>query len=100
HNTAGIAVVDGDGEPQRIADALFECNGVGILDVGAARLWRFALRYTLDMCERFGLTNIEALFDNALGRGERIGDADQRAGMTGRQLPERDIGLDLRRQLG
>ena len=35
-----------------------------------------------------------------LAAASRIGHADQRAGMAGRQLARRDVGLHLRRQLG
>ena len=51
------------------------------------------------MRQRLGLAHVEAFLDDALGGGGRIGHADQRAGMAGRQLARRDVGLHLVRQL-
>ena len=102
HGAAGIAVIDGDGEAERVADALFQRERVGVLGLAAAaaRLLRLALRHALVMRQRLGLAHVEAFLDDALGRGERIGHADQRAGMAGGQLAGGDIGLHLGRQLG
>ena len=83
---AGIAMIDADREPERVADALLQRDRVGILRLAAARLLRLALRHAFDMRQRLGLADVEAFLDDALGGGERIGHADQRAGMAGRQL--------------
>ena len=50
------------------------------------------------MRQRLGLAHIEAFLDNAFGGGRRIGHADQRARVAGRQLARCDIGLHLGRQ--
>ena len=52
------------------------------------------------MRQRLGLAHVEPFRDDALGGSERIGHADQRAGMAGRQFALGDIGLHLRRQFG
>ena len=78
---------DADLEAEHVADPFFQGQRVGILrHLAAARLLRLALRHALDMRQRLGLAHVEAFLDNALGRGGRVGHADQRAGMTGRQL--------------
>src|SRR6201996_8835042 len=94
HRAAGVAVIDADVEPERIRDALLERDGVGILCLaGTACLLRLALRYAFDMRERLGLAHVEALLDDLLGSSQRIGHADQRAGVPSRQLTGGDIGL-------
>ena len=98
HGAAGIAVIDADRKAERVADALFQRDRVGVLHLAAARLLRLALRHALDMRQRFGLAHIEAFLDDALGGRGRIGHADQRARMAGRQLARCDIGLHLGRQ--
>ncbi len=52
------------------------------------------------MRQRLGLAYGEALLDNAFGGGGRIGHVDQRAGVTGRELAQGDVGLHLGRQFG
>src|ERR1700757_2767031 len=81
---AGIAVMDRDAKSERIADALFQRQRIGVLGTAAARarLLRLALRHALHMRELFGLADVEAFGHDLLGSGERIGHADQRAGMA------------------
>ena len=98
HGAAGIAVIDIDRKAERVADALFQRDRVGVFRLAAARLLGFANRNTLDMRQRFGLAHIEAFIDNAFGGRGRIGHADQRAGVAGRQLARCDVGLHLGRQ--
>src|ERR1700761_642196 len=94
HRAAGVAVIDADVEPERIRDALLQRDRVGILCLaGTACLLRLALRYAFDMRERLGLAHVEALLDDLLGSSQRIGHADQRAGVPSRQLTGGDIGL-------
>src|SRR5882672_4168641 len=101
HGAASLAVLDTDRQAKCVADALLQLDRIGVLHLAAApRLLGFADRHALDMRQRFGLTDVEPLLDNALGGGGRIGHADQRAGVTGRQLARCDIGLHLGRQLG
>src|SRR5262245_47951555 len=84
---AGVAVTDGDLEPERVTDALLEVDRIRVLLLGpAARLLRLALGHALLMRERFGLAHVEPLLHDALGGRERIRHADQRARMTGGQL--------------
>ena len=100
---AGIAVVDRHGKTERVADAFLQCDRIRVLDLGAAgaaRLLRLALRHAFFMRHRFGLSHVEAFGDDALGGSERIGHADQRAGMAGGQFTLGDIGLYFRRQFG
>src|ERR1700719_3634090 len=84
HDAPGIAVIDADGKPERVADASLQCGRVGILYLAAPRLLRLALRHALDMGQRFGLAHVETLFDDALGGGEGVGHADQCPGVAGR----------------
>ena len=98
HGAAGIAVIDADRKAERVADALFQRDRVRVFDLAAARLLRLALRHALDMRQRLGLAHVEALLDDAFGGSGRIGHADQRAGVTGRQLARCDVGLHLGRQ--
>ena len=42
HRAAGIAVVDADGKPERVADPLLERDRVGILGLGGCRAARLA----------------------------------------------------------
>src|SRR5215475_4899796 len=61
HASAGIAVVDADSEPERIGNALFQRDGVGVLGLATAagpRLLRLALRHALFMRERLGLADV------------------------------------------
>src|ERR1700751_802869 len=70
HGAAGIAVIDADGEPKRIADALLQCHRVRVLYLAAApRLKRLARGHALDMRQRLGLTHVEPFFDDAFGGG-------------------------------
>src|ERR1700738_1672804 len=85
HGTAGIAVIDADRQPKRVADALLQRDRIGIFHLAAARLLRLALWHALDMRQRLGLTHVEAFFDDAFGGSSRIWQADQRAGGAGRQ---------------
>src|SRR5262245_30886280 len=56
HAAAGVAVVDDDLEPERVADAALEVERVGVLLLGPrARLLRLALRHALFMRKRLGL---------------------------------------------
>src|SRR5262249_48261314 len=82
---AGIAVVDTDGESERVADSLLQRDCIGVLALagGGACLLRLAHRDALDMRELFSLPDVEPFLDNALGGGEWIGHANQRAGMAG-----------------
>ena len=99
---AGVAVIDGHGKTERVADALFQRDRVGIFCLAAAarpRLLRLALRHALFMRQRLGLAYVQPLLDDALRRGQRIGHADQGAGVACRQLAVGDKGLHLRRQL-
>src|SRR3981081_931148 len=61
---AGIAVIDIDGKPKRVADALFQRHRVGVFHLAAARLLPFANRHALDMRQRLGLTDVEAFLDD------------------------------------
>ncbi len=94
----GSAVIDVDRQPKRVADPLLQRDRIGILQLAAARLLRLALGHALDMRQRLRLPNIETFLDDTLGGGRRVGHADQRAGVAGRQLAQRDVGLHLGRQ--
>src|SRR5262245_2532430 len=85
HGPAGIAVVDGDVQAQRIADALLKCERVGVLLLGgaaatSARLLRLALRHALFMRQRFGLAHVEARSEE-----RRVGQEGRAVRWTGRQ---------------
>jgi hypothetical protein len=47
HGAAGIAVIDIDREAERVADALFQRDRVGVFGLAATRLLGFANRNTL-----------------------------------------------------
>src|SRR5258708_24984567 len=71
HGAAGIAVIDADREPERVAYALFQRDRIRVLCLAAALLLRFALRHALDMRQRLGLRHVEALLHDAFGGGDR-----------------------------
>src|SRR3984885_8432703 len=81
---AGLMMIDADGKPERVTDGFFQRHRVGILGLAAPCLLRLALRHPFDMGQGFGLTPIEAFFDDAFRGGERVGNTDERAGMAGR----------------
>src|ERR1700682_5607383 len=83
HSAAGIAVIDADRQPKRVADAFFQRDRIGIFHLAAARLLRLALPHALGMRQRLGLTHVEAFFDDAFGGSSGIWHADQRAGVAG-----------------
>src|SRR6202171_226085 len=89
HGAAGIAVIDVDHKAERIADAFFQRDRIGIFHLAAARFLGFALRHTLDMCQRLGLAHIEAFVDDTFGGSSRIGHADQGPRVAGRWLARR-----------
>src|SRR5206468_11516284 len=64
---AGVAVVDGHGKTEGIADALLQGNRVGIFCLPAAAapsLLRLAFRDTLFMRQLLGLAYVEPLLDD------------------------------------
>src|ERR1700733_11870112 len=81
---AGLMMIDADGKPERVTDGFFQRLRVGVLGLAAPRLLRLAFRYTFDMGQGFGLTHIEAFFDDALGGGDGVGNTDECAGVAGR----------------
>src|SRR3569832_1723391 len=98
---AGVAVADGYGETERVADAFLKRDRVGIFCLAATtcpRLLRLAFRDAFLMRQRLGLADVEAFLDNALRRGKRIGHADQCAGVACRYLAFGDKFLHFRRQ--
>src|ERR1700745_4157060 len=59
HGAAGIAMVDADGQAQRVADALLQRDRVGVLLLGcAARLLCLSCRHALVMRQRLGLAHV------------------------------------------
>ena len=72
---------------ERVATPLFQRLRVGILGLAVARSTSAScLRHALVMRQRFDLAHVQALLDDALGAQPRIGLADQRARMAGRQF--------------
>src|SRR5947209_6156981 len=67
---AGIAVMNGDGETERVADAFFQRQRIRILDLAAACFLRLALGHALVMRQGFRLTDVETFGDDALGGSE------------------------------
>src|SRR4051794_7609516 len=65
---AGIAMIYADVEPERVADALFQRDRIGILHLAATRLLRLACRHALVMRQRLGPAYVETFGDDALGR--------------------------------
>ena len=92
-------MVDRHGEAERVADTLLQRQRVRIFLLCCAaagpRLLRLALRHALLVRQRFGLADVEALLDDASCRRQRVGHADQRAGVAGGELAGRDVGLHL-----
>src|ERR1700738_2618177 len=56
---AGVAVIDIDRKSQRVADALFQRDRVGILGLAATRLLRLGFRHALAMRPRLGLASVQ-----------------------------------------
>src|SRR4029079_19451063 len=98
--TAGIAMIDGYAKAERVADAFFQLQRIGVFGLAAARLLRLALGHALDMRQRLGLTDVEPLGDNALGGSERGRPAYKRAARAGGQIARVYQALHLRGQLG
>ena len=96
-------MADAHREPEHVADALFQRDRVGVLGRrrrDRARLLRLARRHAFFVRQRFGLPHVESFGDDALRRAGRIGHADQRACVAGRQLAGRDQRLHVVGQPG
>src|SRR5256885_17090511 len=64
HAAAGVAMIDGHAESERVADAFLQRNGVGVLGLAGAcapRLLRLPLGHALLLRPRPGLAAFEPL---------------------------------------
>src|SRR5262245_15558087 len=85
-DTPLIPVVDGDAQAQRIGQTLFQSERIRVLlDTRLARLLPRLL--ALAAGDFFHLAHVQAARDDVVGHFLGIGLPDQRAGVTGRELP-------------
>src|SRR4029079_3524454 len=69
--TARIAMIDGYAKAERVADAFFQLQRIGVFGLAGARLLRLALRHAFVMRQRFSLTDVEPVRDDAPCASER-----------------------------